>query len=155
MPAPGYIICSESGAQDLSTNKASVFNVLESMQIAALPPGQMAPAATVRLVCTWIREDGDTDETRFQAEAVLHFPNAAQERVVNPTPIEFAFAGPLQRLTFQGIPITEFHGPGMLYIEVRLRRIGEADWLARHRFPIILQEMPVPPQVASAAPPTT
>jgi hypothetical protein len=150
MPLPTYIICSLSGAQDAATGSVSAFDILESIQFAALPQGQLAAAPLMRVVSTWMRQDDDMPETRFQAELVLHIPNMAQEQIATPAPVEFVFARPLQRLTWQGIPITDLHGPGTMYVEVRVRRSGEQNWLGSHRFPIIVQEIAIPPQASEA-----
>jgi hypothetical protein len=40
MPRPGYIICSASGALDGYSNLISMFNLIETVEIRPVKPGQ-------------------------------------------------------------------------------------------------------------------
>jgi hypothetical protein len=117
MARPVYIICSLSGSEDKRTGLLSHFNVIEKLQIIAIPikPDDkvQAPSITFRMVAVWMRGDEDTNQ-EFEYEVVALMPPENKE--VHGTKGKFVFEKPLQRLTVEFIGSPPFAGAGIMYI---------------------------------------
>ena len=63
VPRPVYIICSESGSQDLNTGLVSHFQVIEAVQLSQIPMPVGVPTAVpafiFRATAVWMRNDDD------------------------------------------------------------------------------------------------
>ena len=154
MPKPIYLICSESGAVDENTKFSSLFNLVEKVQFSTAQPspGQilMARPVSLRMQAYWAREETDAPETRFEVQFVGIFPNGPQE-----IPLaggEFQFTSPFQRLNVVGFQIAQCFGPGILWLEARIRRVGEEAWINRMEYPIVLEDI-TPSEPAAAQQP--
>lgn len=143
MPKPIYIICSESGSEDRVTNSVSHFNVLEQIELRAVPepaPGQptliLAPAFQVDSV--WLREDTDDPEQLFECEVVFHLPEV-KGMVVSAT--KFAFEKPRYRYTVRASSVigrdelSKFgKNAGIFVAECRVRKFGDPQevWTSQY-----------------------
>jgi hypothetical protein len=149
MPRPIYLLCSQSNAVDRTSNLISFFNLVEELRISQIPegapPGDPRPFF-MRIVSAWMRTDGDTPSQVFETEFVVKFPKGAEppEELVFARPT-FSFTTPFHRLTTPDLALPGFHGPGMLWVECRLRRAGETEWLARQEYPILLIDADMAP----------
>lgn len=147
MPRPAYIVCSKSGSVDQFGNNVSCFEVIETLHLRRVEGeqetgvGQRGKPFTMRVVATWMREDGDGEEQEFESQFVGHFPGHAEEIVLGDFPA-FRFTNPFHRLFIAELQLPGFFGLGVFVIESRVRRAGEAEWQWRQSFPIRLDEMP-------------
>lgn len=116
MPKLEYFLICESMCTDQETNRVSLFNVLEDLQV--WPPGtapQQQPLVPhfVAVSC-WNREPGDEDKD-FQAILRIHPPNGESKDFS----LNFKMERPRYRLSlrFQGMPKLD---PGVLKFELLL-----------------------------------
>lgn len=117
MPKLEYFLICESMCTEQETNRVSLFNVLEDLQV--LPPGT-APGGPIVphfvAVSCWNREPGDDDKD-FQAILRIHPPSEHED------PKDFSMNFKMERpryrlsLRFQGMPKLE---PGLLKFELLL-----------------------------------
>jgi hypothetical protein len=120
MPSLEYFLICESISTDQETNRISLFNVIEDLQVA---PPETAPPETAAqqfaishfvAVCCWNREPEDEDK-EFQATLRIHAPGQQ--------PKDFSMNFTMEHLRhrlslrFQGIPKTQ---PGKLRFELLL-----------------------------------
>ena len=106
MPTLEYFLVCESMSTDQETNRVSLFNVLEDLQV--LPP-ETAPQKQLIVphfaaISCWNREHGDEDKD-FQAILRIHAPNQEPKDF----PLNFQMERPRYRLSlrFQGMPKLE------------------------------------------------
>jgi len=150
MPRPGYIVCSAAGAVDLYTNFVSCHNLMEIVEIVRIRPeeGSPPPASrpvVMRAIAMWIQEAEDAPEQSFEGQLVAFFPGLAEEVILADFE-PFSFKGPVHRLIVTDLTISNFFGPGILRLECRIRRAGEATWLAQQGYSLFLKEQfPEPP----------
>jgi hypothetical protein len=144
MPRPVYILCSQSNAVDKSTNLISFFNLVEELRIAKIPEGTTPPATrpfTMRVVSVWMNTDDDMPSQLFETEFAVKFPKMEElpeELVFGRS--NFSFTTLFNRLISPDLAIETFTGPGLMWVECRIRRAGETEWLARQEYPILLIE---------------
>jgi hypothetical protein len=155
MPRPGYIICSVSGAIDSETGFVSAFQIIKAIPIVPIADSEGDSAESVvplsmRVVATWIKEASDAGQ-RFEGQIVGLFPGETAEIVFGVFE-PFTIETPIYRFIVPEIKIERFPGGGILFIEGRLRRVGETEWMARLSFPIAIEEFR---QVASQKQPQT
>ena len=140
MARAAYIVFSQSGSIDEATNGISFFNVIEGVEGSTPIEGEKVPPGTslglkARLVATWMKEEGDTPDVKYEGEIICTSPKG--------TPIfagEFPAFSFAENIHFQRITIKELYMPGfpemgMYIIEARLRREGQTDWIARQTYP--------------------
>lgn len=145
MPSPVYIICSESGSIDSETQKVSIVNVVESIQITRvtdLPQGAMSVHRAImqlRVISVWMKDATDKEDDVFQSQFVLNFPQHPAEIVISEV-LEFSFSKPLWRTVIQNLFVPGFFGPGTFRLENRIRLKGRTEWTLRQSYPIILIE---------------
>jgi hypothetical protein len=157
MPLPAYLICSEGVSIDKDANKVTLFNVSE--QIGIIPKAQLEQAGLpaspllLRIISVWMREDNDPPDIRFENQFVLHFPQTA-EMIVSQAEFSFLASARFHRIFTQPIFVPGVPGPGLLKIESRLRRTGDADWLHRQFFYIELSAIEVAMLLPVAQPPS-
>ncbi len=147
MPLPAYLICCEGVSVDREANKITAFNVCEQIHLidteqlrrhtaerAAqnIPPLTMGGPTLVRIVSTWLKENTDTPDVRYETQFAFLFPGQADEIVVGQ--VEIRFDATFHRVTTPPTFIPGFPEPGILRIESRIRRVGDADWLHRQFF---------------------
>jgi hypothetical protein len=116
MPRLEYFLVCESISTDQETNRISLFNVLEDLQILSpgLPNPPTLPVASFVAVSCWNRDPGDEDQD-FQATLRIHSPNQDPKDCS----MNFKMDRPRNRLSlrFQGMPKLE---PGELRFELLL-----------------------------------
>jgi hypothetical protein len=158
MPRPVYILCSESGSQDLTTGLLSHFQVIETLNISAVPfPAAgvvVVPALMFRATAVWMRNADDLPEQEYEYETAFYFPPEGAEQVVQQGKFIFEADKPLYRMIVigQGPPLS---GPGLFRIENRIRKVGQAEWLRQdYHIPIVAIPQP-PPAVGAGAPHAT
>jgi hypothetical protein len=142
MPIPVYLICSESGAVDEASKRTSIFNLIEKLRFFRLPPEAMAYATQVQLASYWLRESGD-DDIQFEVQFTGIFPNVVDE--VEFARMSFKFNSESQKIGVAGIQFNQLNGSGVLQIEARVRRAGEEKVLGTIKYPILIEEVPLPP----------
>ena len=142
MPRTGHMVCSIGGAFDQTTNAASYFHAVETVQVRNVPPAQASPGTnkplTMRVCATWLREADDTPQRRYQAQLVGLFPGLPGEVVLAEFGA-FSFETAVHRLFVPELTIPGFFGPGVLVIECRLRHADSVEWQSRQQFPIYLE----------------
>jgi len=132
MPKPLYILCAESGAVDKYTNRPSLFNVIEqiTVNVREVPDAKVVlrikPLDLIVIAC-WEREDTDSHEDVFEAEAVIAFPG--QEPQIQKQP-EFSLALRFHRffIKIEGDPPQE---TGTAKLISRVRRKGSEEWISQ------------------------
>ena len=143
MPRPVYIICSESGSDDLRTGLASFFNIIEKIQVAR-HPAQLSPKGSFplpvtpfRVTAVWMEEKDDKPSQEYEYEMRLVLPPAI---VVTPLEGKFTFeAGRiLYRMSIIGA-LPAFAESGMFVAESRIRKVGELTWKS--------QDFPIPVEI--------
>jgi hypothetical protein len=155
MARPVYVLFAESGSVDQHTNKVSMFDILESIDVlkAAEITGKsedisQTPNPVIvrktnpyRLVATWMREDGEADDDLFETEVVCETPNGA--RLFHTPVFPFSFGDKqLHRLYIPEVDLPGFTELGSHVIEARLRRAGQEEWPWRQHFPFLVREKP-------------
>lgn len=112
-----YFLVCESMSTDQETNRVSLFNILDDIQVAlpdARPQQSLLITQLVAVSC-WNHEPGD-EEKEFQAVVRIHAPGQEEKDF----PLNFKIVDqPRHRLSFrfQGIPKLE---PGQLEFELLL-----------------------------------
>ncbi|HKI33848.1 MAG TPA: hypothetical protein VKA46_18490 [Gemmataceae bacterium] len=143
MPRPVYLLCSQSGAIDETSNAISFFNLIEEVKRFKIPKKHLASAfrpLAMRVVACWMNADGDAPGQVFEAQFAAKYPNKGEElpdEYIFSTPA-FSFKTVYHRLIAPVVELPPFAGPGILWIECRVRRQGEQDWLAKQEYPIQL-----------------
>src|SRR5437868_4455634 len=139
MPTPVYIICSESGSEDRVSGLASVFNVIEQIEVRPLPPPTPDQPAVVpffpfRVSAQWMKAEDDAETDPYECQIRLHYPGAERE----PEPVaqtRLHFTRPFNRVTMRANLPLAFPALGLLRVECRIRREGDTDWLSQE-YPI-------------------
>lgn len=156
MPRPVYIICSESGSQDLNTGLVSHFQVIETIQISQIPIPAGAPVAVpalmFRATAVWMRNDDDPPDQEYEFETAFYPPPLGAEQIVQQGRFVFEAGKPLYRMIVmgQGPP---FDGAGLFRIESRIRVAGQEGWLRQdYPIPVVAVPLPQPPVDAGAVP---
>ena len=130
MPTLEYFLICESISTDQETNRVSLFNVLEDLQVLASesPPQPQLPVSQFVAVSCWNREVGDEGQD-FQAMLRIHPPSQESKDF----PMNFKMERPRHRLSlrFQGMPKLE---PGQLRFELLLNGAHVA-WHTVNVFP--------------------
>jgi len=113
MPSLEYFLVCESVSTDQETNRVSLFNILEDLQLGGQSNSAAVVAQFVAVSC-FNRETGDESQD-FQAMLRIHAPNGEMTEF----PLNFRMERPRQRLTmrFFGLPPLE---PGSLRFELLL-----------------------------------
>lgn len=137
MPRLEYFLVCESMSTDQETNRVSLFNVLEDLQVLPpeTPPQQQLLVPHFVAVSCWNREPGDEDKD-FQAILRIHAPNQeAKDFSMN-----FKMERPRYRVSmrFQGMPKLE---AGELKFELLLNGQHVA-WHVVNIFPAATESLP-------------
>lgn len=140
MPRPLYIVCSESAAIDQDTNRASLFNVVEGLQVTVVPKPSGEGVAFVKTldfrgIAVWMRNEDDDPEDEYEFELAARAPGDADENVFGDG--KFKFTKRLHRFNV----LIGVHKPwtesGMFVFTSRIRRVGTSEWLSQE-FPILV-----------------
>jgi hypothetical protein len=142
MPRPAYLICSSSNAIDQQTNRASFFDVIDSLDVFPIPvpptpPGFPAPSL-MRAIAAWLRTDDDSPDAAYESQMACITPSGDDLFVTKPS--EFVFKAPFHRIIVAHIPAIGFSSMGVYCVEARLRRVGESEWSLRQQFPFIVRQ---------------
>jgi hypothetical protein len=146
MPTPTFIICSESAADDRDTGLASLFNLIDTFQVAKgfVPPQNPLGSniiAQMRVTACWMRSDGDQDK-EFEFEFVVKTPKGDEIRLGSG---EFLFKTMFARISVKLVQIFPIIELGIFWVEARIHRLGASKgWLVQ-KTPICVQELPAPP----------
>ncbi len=152
MPQPAYIICCALCAEDPFSNSISCAHLVESLQLGPasgkvirMVPGHRVPfpIGLARVLGTWIRSDDDDPNAAFEIENVAILPGAAEMLLGR---VEFSFQENTHQRVLSLFPIPPGLQPGVLYVESRIRRAGDPDWLHRQRYPVLIQAAAVETQ---------
>ena len=116
MPQLEYFLVCESISTDRETNRVSLFNVLEDLQIAGPGTAPQQPRLLSQFVAVscWNKEEGD-EARDYQLMLRIHVPGEEPKEFS----MNFIMERPRHRLSlgFQGIPNLE---PGQLRFELLL-----------------------------------
>lgn len=152
MPRPLYIMCAESGSVDKYTNRPSLFNVIENVtvNIREMPDEtvtRIRPLNFVVVAC-WEREDADSPEDVFEAEAVIALPG--QEPQIQKQS-EFSFSLRFHRffINIEGDPPVV---TGAAKLASRVRRKGSEEWASQeYRLQFDVHNLPAKGDSSSAS----
>jgi hypothetical protein len=130
MPHLEYFVVAESFAIDGSTNRVSVFNVLEDISTSAFPTTFPSLVA----IASWNAEPGD-DARDFQAAFLVRPPGSAEPRRFD---VNFRIPDRRARTLVQvvGLPLV---APGNIEFEVQLNGVHQAGHTA-----VVLEAQIVP-----------
>lgn len=136
MPRLEYFLVAESVSVDQVTNRVSIFNVVEQVQVPKFPH----PLGNLVAVAMWVGAEGDADDD-FQVGIALTLPGEKEPRKFPQN-----FRMPLRRLRtlayFQGLEVKQTGT-----IEVDLSLNGEHR--ATHVIDVVAAEDQPPPTVPS------
>jgi hypothetical protein len=120
MPKLEYFLVCESVSTDRETNRVSLFNIIEEVQLSAAPGSGYIIAQFVAVAC-WNRMPADEGKD-YQATLRIHSPG---EESID-FPLNFQMERPRHRLTFrfQGLPAVR---PGDLRFELLVNGQHTAD----------------------------
>ena len=155
MPRPAYVMFSQSGSVDKYTNRVTVTDVIEVIQVrrgpadGSQPPGHQS-GRPYRLVAVWMKEEGDNPEDDFEQQVVCIDPNG-NEFFASPVS-QFRFATIFYRLESPRVDLPGFPELGVYVIEARRSRVGQQEWQARQSFPFVVQATPQPAPAATDPP---
>lgn len=138
MPRLEYFVAAESIAIDQTTNRVSIFNVVEELIPGPGPfPKQIPSVVTIACIDA---QEGD-EQQDYQATLRIHGAPMARELLF---PLNFRFVSPRQRLAHR-VDMLNLAGPGVLLFELQLN----GNHFAEHR--VTVQAARLDP-VAAAAP---
>jgi hypothetical protein len=153
MPRPVYIICSESGAEDVRTGIVSHFQVVEKIQVTLLPLETgglpVSQVISLRMTAVWMKSPDDIFDQEYELETAFYLPPDDTMRVVQTGRFSFGPDAPLFRSVAFG-PCPTFVASGLFRVESRIRRVGDQEWL-RQDYPILVEILPNPPLAPQAA----
>ncbi len=144
MPKPVYILCSESGSEDKTTDLVSHFKVLEQIELRELPkPPEGAtlviPWLSFQMVAVWAAAEDDDLDQKYECTTTFFLPPDNQEQFVGMR--IFSFEGQKRRVrqtaNFIGLALK---APGLLRIENKIRPLGTGEdlWLVQsYEIPVI------------------
>lgn len=151
MPIPAYIVLSESGAIDSHTNRTSMFDFIEVLQVkktgdaqqqqSQKAPQQSPKAKTYRLVASWMKEESDSPDDEFDMEIVCLAPDGA--KLMHTETDRFKFVLSSHRYYIPEIPVPGFNVLGIHFFEARLKRAASSEWQWKQSYPILVKEIPV------------
>lgn len=138
MPRPLYIVCSESAAVDQDSNRVSLFNVVEGLEVTlqTIPSEQrltFVKTLGFRGIAVWMRSEDDDPEDDYEFELAARAPGDTEENVFADG--KFKFTKRNHRFNVHiGVhkPWTE---SGMFVFISRIRKVGTTEWLSQD-FPI-------------------
>jgi hypothetical protein len=136
------MICSADGAIDRETNRLSAFNVYETIMVAKAENVQNAQKvvgipAVMRIVTTWLRDESDSPETKFEYNLTLEMPGLAEILAATG---EFFFSTLFHRMYTTDLQIPAFPTTGVLTIRGKIRPVGSSDWAAQQNILLMVQE---------------
>jgi hypothetical protein len=145
MPQPVYTLCCQAGSEDKYTGLISHFNVIEriivsKIEVSKIDAETVAPVNTtvhqIRLVSVWMRtaQDSDDDDFEYMIEIVMP-PSGRRSKVQEG---RFKFTKPLHRFTFNFIGSPPLEGSGIMWMECKVRKLGEELWLTQ-AYPIFFE----------------
>lgn len=145
MPLPAYMICCQSGIEDKETNLVSLYFVVDLLRLSPLPqpktPGEVVyvDALPLRIVASWLKCEGDTDDQEFDTETRLVSPNGDS---VPLTGTRFKF-GPVlfYRFTVKAPRQLPINSPGIWWLENRVCKVGAEEWVSQ-KYPIYAELAP-------------
>jgi hypothetical protein len=152
MARPLYLICSESGAVDKSTNTVSAFNIIEAIQLFEHPPENPGvpveraeddppsvpqPILPLRIVVTWICDDNEMGQ-EFEHETRWRRSSSPEWKILHQG--KFAWRTRNQRFTVQIGGMQIHPETRLLLIESAIRPVGGDDnsWI-RQKYEIVVE----------------
>ncbi len=116
MPSLEYFLVADSFSVDQTTNRLSIFHVLEEIHAPEFP----IVIARLVAVAHWNAEEGDADRD-FQIGFIIKSPDGERPEFTQ----NFRMIRPRHRTIahFMGLPVP---GPGVMTIEIRLNGKHEA-----------------------------
>lgn len=127
MPLPSYIVCSESVSEDRVTSQISLFNIVDRVQFAKLPPGVIAVGGiNFAITAAWRREDGDTGR-EFEFESGVFTPEEFRYVLGNGTLVFSAQNVRIVSRVFGSVPATK-SGIMRAFSRIRIKDDPEATW---------------------------
>jgi hypothetical protein len=150
MPIPVYILCCESGTDDVTTGLASHFNVVDRIRVKRIAPdsGFVVHSLPLRIVAVWRAEEEGDFEQEFESELRAILLPQHKEAVIGSETFRFSPEKPKRRFTLIFVGL-QFEASGQLVIESRIRRSPEAEWRSQRYIVDVVVE---PTVEASASP---
>jgi hypothetical protein len=141
MPKAVYILCSESGSEDKTTNVVSHFNVIEQIEIRELarPPGSVpfVQALSCRITAVWAKAESDEPSQEYEFRFSLYLPPEGNELPIGSGTFS------LEKPRFRAMGFVAglvFPGTGTFRVECKIRPIGggEDSWITQsYEIPVI------------------
>ena len=150
MLRPVYIICCEQSLQDAATGLQSYMNIVEKLVIARNVPQPVPRAMSqMRIFTAWAaaREDVGRD---YDFEVSITIPGVPEPFVAHSGILACKAEG-IIRITTHVVGPPPITGPGIMRVLCRIRPVGSQE-SAIQEYPIILEELPAPANVAIAQP---
>lgn len=144
MPKAAYVLFAESGAIDTDTNRLSLFDLIDIVEVVPRKPGEVASSPTKRrlprAVAVWVREEDDNLGDVFEIQIACVAPDGTDYFA---SPVHrFSFSAPFHRLNIPAIDVTGYPATGLYLIESRLRKVGQTGWTVRQSYPFLVQVTP-------------
>lgn len=153
MAQPAYIMMAESGAIDARSNRVSLFEVVEVVEVtprqAADPPPEQSRARADRVLVVWMKDEADTPDVAYETQLACVAPDGTDFFVAYTTPFRFPAGAQFFRAITTDLKIPGFPTVGVYRLEGRLRREGDTGWAARQSFPFLVQIKASPPPEAA------
>src|ERR1051326_602499 len=140
MPRPAYMICSTGGAVDAYTQSLNCFNVVELIHVQKQEPSKPATPLSLRVVATWMKEEGDEPDTVFEAEISARFEKDSEPIMYGQFPTFSFGVKPFHRLILPDIRFPGFPKLGVLLIECRIKQQDQDAWLDTQMYPLLIRE---------------
>jgi len=121
MAQPIFIVCSQSGCIDATTNLMSIFHILERIIVSGpgQPPpqgGRVSPFVTFRTSAAWARDPGD-EGREFDYQFAVALPQQEEHVLTEGT---FVFKGSRHRFFFDSM-FPPVQSTGEIRVVVRVK----------------------------------
>ena len=133
MPKPVYMLCCQTGSDDVRTNFASHLNILDSLHLVAASKARddeklFAPYIPLRIVAVWSIDKPKDYDAEFEVQVGVKAPARIKETIIHQGQFRFESGKSKQRFTFD---VQGFNpgGTGDVIVECRIRKLGESRWL--------------------------
>jgi hypothetical protein len=132
MASPVYIVCAESGSEDIFTGLASLYNVIDGLVADETRPDESARFhQSMRIVAVWRADRGDDYKHEFEGETRLYFePQGKMSEAILPQTFRFTEGRPRHRITAV-LGAIDLRGSSALRVESRIRPRESDQWLSQ------------------------
>ncbi len=141
MASPVYIVCAESGSEDVFTGLASLYNVIDGLVADETSPNGAARFQSMRIVAVWRADRADDYKDEFESETRLFFePQGKMSEAIFPQTFRFTRGRPRHRIT-NVLGAMDIRGSSALRVESRIRPLGSDQWLSQSYWIDVIPEI--------------